>query len=282
MLPSLKFNFALLQFQIAESLRRSSPKDRTLEDLEYATSGLNEAISLLRELVESKSNFMPLEELEQRIQLGETTMKSALDRCIKEQREYQSEVSEKLANARKLMEETELKEQEKLKQKEEEERIKIAKQAEEFKKLQEEAQKLMQERAELDSIINDNEDNLPQSGDEEFGDSGKKKRKTKKRAKKSKKADGDGDDEEDEDESAVPKKKRRTKRAPAVTEEEAEEPTTPAKGKKTQLSNEFIDDSDEEAGILDDEKEAEAEASSVETPENSDGEDGLFLSLIHI
>lgn len=276
MLPSLKFNFALLQFQIAESLRRSSPKDRTLEDLEYATSGLNEAISLLRELVESKSNFMPLEELEQRIQLGETTMKSALDRCIKEQREYQSEVSEKLANARKLMEETELKEQEKLKQKEEEERIKIAKQAEEFKKLQEEAQKLMQERAELDSIINDNDDNLPQSGDEEFGDSGKKKRKTKKRAKKSKKADGDGDDEDDEDESAVPKKKRRTKRAPAVAEEEAEEPTTPAKGKKTQLSNEFIDDSDEEAGILDDEKEAEAEASSVETPDNSDGEDGLF------
>ncbi|CAR24608.1 Ctr9p [Lachancea thermotolerans CBS 6340] len=263
MVQSVKFNVALLHFQIAETLRRSVPKLRTVDKLEAARAGLETALGLLKELMDQKATIMPIEELDQRVQLGETTMKSALERCIAEQTEYEEKVSEKLALARKLQEENELKEQEQRKKLEEQERVRRAQQTQEFSKLQEEARKLMDERAEFSAAEQERELNPPQSGDEdEDAAAGKKK----KRAKRAKKTD---------DAKQTPKqKKRRTK---AVLEDEEDEgegqgDNKASEGERsnsgshkttaTYLSNEFIDDSDE--GL---------EGSAHSTPENSDNED---------
>lgn len=241
-LSSLKFNVALLEFQVAETLRRSDPKRRMLKDLECALVGLENGIRLLKELVSSHTNMISLDELQQRIQLGEGTMKSSLERCIKEQKDYDSGVVHKLNTARKLMEESEQKEKERLRKLQEEERIKNERKAEEYKKLQEEAQKLIQERDTLDDVVD--YDDLPQSEDENFagGEKVNQKPAAKRRKRKGKKS------EVDETEN-VPKRKRQSKKPTIVEndEDEANETLKPIKGKQSMLSNEFIADSDDES-----------------------------------
>lgn len=94
---SVKFNIALLHFQIAETLRRSNPKFRTVQQIKDSLEGLKEGLELFRELNDLKEfNMIPKEELEQRIQLGETTMKSALERSLNEQEEFEKEQSAKI------------------------------------------------------------------------------------------------------------------------------------------------------------------------------------------
>lgn len=254
MVQSIKFNVALLHSQIAETLRRSTLKQRSLEKLESARAGLDTAVSLFKELIDEKTTILSTEELEQRLQLGETTMKSALERCITEQAEYEAGVNEKLAKARKTQEESELKEQERQRQLEEEERLRRAKQAEEYSKLQEEARKLMEERA-VEGIEQDREQNTPQSGDEEFQEDGSVKKK--KRAKRTKKTTDDAG------QAAPTRKKRRTKKS--VVEDDEDEDAdvdadtaaiavaSAAKSSTPYLSKEFIDDSDEDADLPADE-----------------------------
>ncbi|SCU84172.1 LADA_0D00254g1_1 [Lachancea dasiensis] len=270
MLQSVKFNVALLHFQIAETLRRAAPKQRTLSKLESARLGLEVALTLFKELIEQKTSIMPIDELDQRLQLGETTMKSALERCISEQQDYENEAADKLAKARKTFEEGEIRERERREAQEEQERIRMAKQVEEYKKLQEETRKLMEERTELDAIEEAKGSNPPLSGDEEFLENGEPKKP--KRAKRSKKS---------EDSKPTQKKKRRTKRA--VIDEEDEnmdeneeaskdegELKKPGKPKKSYLSKEFIDDSEDEDGQSSKEQE---EKSAQPTPNNSGAED---------
>ena len=98
----------MLHFQIAETLRRSNPKFRTVQQIKDSLEGLKEGLELFRELNDLKEfNMIPKEELEQRIQLGETTMKSALERSLNEQEEFEKEQSAKIDEARKILEENE-------------------------------------------------------------------------------------------------------------------------------------------------------------------------------
>ncbi|SCU84390.1 LAME_0C09296g1_1 [Lachancea meyersii CBS 8951] len=187
MLQSIMFNVALLHFQVAETLRRTLSNARTLDQLENATKGLKTASNLLKQLIDQGTTIMPIDELDQRLQLSDTTMKTALERCITEQKDHEAEVAEKLANARKAFEEGEVKEREQRMRLEQQERERIAKQTEEYNKLQEEARKLMDERSEMDSLEHVKESNPPLSGDEEFQENGDGKKK--KRAKRTKKAE---------------------------------------------------------------------------------------------
>ncbi|CAI6747904.1 ASN_HP2_G0045720.mRNA.1.CDS.1 [Saccharomyces cerevisiae] len=261
---SVKFNIALLHFQIAETLRRSNPKFRTVQQIKDSLEGLKEGLELFRELNDLKEfNMIPKEELEQRIQLGETTMKSALERSLNEQEEFEKEQSAKIDEARKILEENELKEQERMKQEEEARRLKLEKQAEEYRKLQDEAQKLIQEREAMAiSEHNVKDDSDLSDKDNEYDEEKprqKRKRSTKtknsgesKRRKAAKKTLSDSDEDDDD----VVKKPSHNK------------------GKKSQLSNEFIEDSDEE----------EAQMSGSEQNKNDDNDenndnddnDGLF------
>lgn len=142
-----KFNAVIVQFQIAESLRRSHPRFKTTDQVKGALKGLGKALAYLKEL-KSKKDFKLIskDELEQRIQLGETTMKSALERSIVEQEQYELSQSSKLEEAKKLKNEMLQEEARRKELEEEQERLKTAKKVEEFKRLQDEAQRLIQER----------------------------------------------------------------------------------------------------------------------------------------
>ncbi|CCF56300.1 hypothetical protein KAFR_0A08660 [Kazachstania africana CBS 2517] len=264
-LNTLKFNIVLLEFQIAEMFRRSHVKDRTVAALKNSINGLDESIKILNEIKDSKDfTIISTEELEQRIQLGETTMKTALERCLTEQKEYETTQNEKLAQALKLKKENEEKERQRIAKEEEEKRLKLEKQKEEYNRLQDEAQKLIQERE--SAIVNEDE----VSDDKEFeggGDGAKKSDKINKRAtnkeaggekkkrRKTKKTVGEGRDNEDDD-------------------EEEEVKVKSGRGRKSALSSEFIEDSDDELGIESNASDEEEEAKVSD--ENNDDDDGLF------
>ncbi|CCD26148.2 Ctr9p NDAI_0G03710 [Naumovozyma dairenensis CBS 421] len=267
-LSILKFNVALLNFQIAETLRRSNVKERRIKDLQKSVKGLDDAINILKELNVSKDfNIIPKEELEQRIQLGETTMKNVLERCLMEQEQYERDQKNKLLEARKLLEEQELKVKEQLSKEEEEKRLKLEKQTEEYKRLQDEAQKLIQERESL-LVEEDNVSDKAFSGDEDEASNKKPKRKRKRAAtattngesgkkpkqKRQKKSRGVISDDESEEEEE----------AKLTADEDEDDAIVSRRGKKSTLSNEMVDESDEESDIEDDEE------------DKDDGNDGLF------
>lgn len=230
LLSELKFNCSLLQFQIAETLRRSNIKTRKLEDIKFALNELNDAIVNLKELKENESfKVVSKDEVEQRIQLGETTMKSSLERCLAEQTKYDDETKYKLEEAKRLAELKETEEKQNLAKIEAAKAEAEAKKAEEFKKLQEEAQKYVQERATYEVKEmgeSDVENDLGEGGEEVSQKKRKRKSSGKKQSNKKTKTDvSDSDNDSDEE--------IKTKRANI--------------GKKSSLSNEFINDSEDEA-----------------------------------
>lgn len=253
LLSELKFNCALLQFQIAETLRRSSIKSRKVEDIKFVLNELNDAIVILKELKDNESfKVVSRDELEQRIQLGETTMKSSLERCLAEQIKYDEEIKHKLEEAKKQAELNEEEERQRLAKIEEERTKEEAKKAEEYRRLQEEAQKYVQERAiyeekeEVGESDVDSDFNANERGETE-GEKKTRKRKrrsgsTKKRSnKKSRESDDEHMDNDDSDEEIKTKRPK-------------------LQGKKSNPSKDFIDDSDEEA----------------EFSNSNDDDDGLF------
>ncbi|AET37767.1 Ctr9p Ecym_2007 [Eremothecium cymbalariae DBVPG len=280
---SLMFNVAFIEFQIAEVLRRAGPRDRTLAQLEQSLVDLDEAVNLLKKFSNSHSVLDSGEEIQQRIQLGEGTMKGALERCIKEQKEYEEKKDMKLANAKKLMEEEEQRERERLRKLEEEERIKREKQTEQFKRLQEEAQRLMEERATIEDFMDDS--NLPPSdsefADEEEGAEKKTKAKKKKPTKRAKRTKTTTD----VDEESVPTKRRRKSKKAIVSDPEDEdldgapnedEKLKPNRGKKSAISEEFVNTSDEEDSAVETVKstnsdvDLDAESDNIKKEEKGD------------
>lgn len=259
---SLRYNTALLHFQIAETLRRSNVKDRKLDDIVKAMDGLVVGLNYLKSLKNAEEFvIIPKEELEQRIQLGETTMKNALERSIKEQEEYALEQAKKMEDARRILEENEAQRREQLQNEEEASRLKLEKQKEEYRRLQDEAQKLIQERESM-AVIDDQKSDV---SDGEYGSDkdankpkkrGGRKRKTsskaapegKKRRKKNRESKSsepsepqleedektDGNDNDDDEDVAVNAGRR--------------------KARKVALSEEFIEDSDENSDHSDDDK----------------------------
>lgn len=265
-LASLKYNVALLHFQVAETSRRSNPKGRTLSTIQAAQAGLDTGLQILKELKEMEGFvIIPKEELEQRIQLGETTMKSALERCVKEQEAYENEQAEKFEQAKKLLEENEKREQEKKRQEEEASRAKLEKQKEEYKRLQDEAQKIIQEREEREAVsaahVEKSDLSDTNEGGEEKEKKGKRKRKTsttrkskppgeRKRRKKSQEPSQEpptSGGEGGESPSSPKEPKEEQGEGEDEDEDEGGEVVRKAgRGKKQALSEEFINDSEEE------------------------------------
>ncbi|CAB4253490.1 similar to Saccharomyces cerevisiae YOL145C CTR9 Component of the Paf1p complex [Maudiozyma barnettii] len=253
---TLKYNLALLEFQIAETLRRASGTNRTSADLKEALVGLQNGLVLLQELKDDESFvIVSKEELEQRIQLGETTMKTSLQRCISEQEVFDKQNDVKLEDARKALEQQELESRRRQEKEDEEKRIKLEKQADEYKKLQDEAQQYMLER---ESMLVD-ENNAGADSDASYDSDGQKKKRKRSKSskepssdKKRKHTSGSGNDNDDDDDDDVIKPSK-----------------TKHRGKKSTLSDEFIADSDEsgEEPVYDEGSDKE------DTKNNDDGSD---------
>ena len=225
-LAILKYNMVLFVFQICETLRRAAPRDRTKEDLEQAQKDLLSAIDFLRELSSNTAfTIVSAEELDQRVQLGETTMKAALERAVEEQTKHDETEATKLDDARRALDE-QAKEQERIKEEAAAvDRERSAKQAAEYQRLQDEARKYLEER---DAFVDD---------DNSLADDDTEKPRKRKRARRASASDSDNDNDNDNDVSdhngdessgsdsdeAVSKRARRGKKAVVADENDDED-----------------------------------------------------------
>lgn len=219
-----KFNITFIQFQIAEFIRKLPISKRNAEDLIDSINGIKESIEMLKEIVENENEKhlpYPKDELELRIQLGETIL-DQLEKVLEEQKGHDKDFEKKLQEAKKFKEEQEKKKNEELVKQEALRKSQEEKLMAQRKELEEQQAEWNRERQEQDVIAKD---------DEHYDNETKK---TKKRGRKSKKdVEGAGSDSDNDnyDDAEEPKPKRGKK----------------AVGKKSQASKEIIEDSDEEA-----------------------------------
>lgn len=276
---ALLFNVAFVKFQIADFLSKSTPEQRTIDDVKEAITNLNDAISDLNALAsdEEKHPPFPKAELKSRANMGTTTLLKRLDTCLEETKENVNQLNSKIEEAKKLRQEEESR---KAQEAEEELAVLRAKQEEMAKEravLQEQAQQWAEE-ARSNVVVESDDDNAPdddkKDGKKKKGKkaqaNGKKGGKKGGRKKKDFINDSDGDDappsEDNEpeepnlpsgdEEEEAPKKTQRKKRTVADDDDEDASENTPAKKRKQFKSQEIVEDSSDDG--------------------NAEDEDGLF------
>ncbi|KAI9677406.1 MAG: hypothetical protein M1817_006360 [Caeruleum heppii] len=202
-----RFNVAFVQIQLAQLLYSLPETQRTLDDVQAAARGLDEAIVSLDEIAKSKNPPYPRGDIEQRANMGRNTMRRQLDRAVQAQREYEEKNAAKLKQAREARD-AELKKREMEKQ-EAEERANEHKRriAEERHRMQEVDRELAEKRMEEER----RHEAAEMTTDEETGEKVKKKKqRTVKRRKKDQSADASGTDGEGV--NGASKKTRRKRR----------------------------------------------------------------------
>jgi RNA polymerase-associated protein CTR9 len=261
LIPSLRYNVAFVQFNIAQFILRQKVEQRTLQDLETSLTGLQEAIITFEELSELKNSPIQANILKQRASMGSNTLIKQLERSINEQKEYETQYQSKIEEAQRQRElERQRAIEEEVKRKEEEEKIQNEKR-EEYLKLQEQAKEWEKERESYEVV------------DDAAGDGEKKKRRGKKNAIST-------EDELSDDEVKVNKKGGKRKKKATISEEDKaakKRKTDNAKYKSSEFIGDSDDDSDEEMDDLD---AAEAKIDEQKEEEvvqdDEDDEDGLF------
>jgi RNA polymerase-associated protein CTR9 len=295
--PYLRFNVAFIQFQIATLINSAKDNERTLEDVDAAIVGLEEAITTFDEVAQHKSPPYPKAALEQRSTMGRNTIRRQLQTARERQEKYERENAEKLAEAK-------AKRDDELRRRDELRKRKEAEDEERQRKVQEEREKIVQEtelmaqqyRAEAAA-----REAAEYTDDSETGDRVKRKEKKRKAGagagKKRKKRDDveDGfieDDEESGSERSVsrtpvsgseaergtedqPRKKRRKLERRGARTERKQRPKPANASKKNKFKSAEVIDSDEEdeavtpaAGLDDDDSEP-----AVDTPPSNVDED---------
>ena len=138
----LQFNIAFLQFQIAQLVNSLPEPSRTLEDVQAASAGLEDAIVAFGEIARHKQPPYPRTALEQRAAMAKNTMRRQLERAEKAQREYEEKNAENLAKARKRREEDLRRREEAMARRRAEEEERSRKMLEDRKRLIEDTEKL--------------------------------------------------------------------------------------------------------------------------------------------
>ncbi|EOD47725.1 Tetratricopeptide TPR-1 [Neofusicoccum parvum] len=251
-----KFNVAFVQIQIAQLIYQLPENARSLEEVEAAAKGLDDAIEAFIAIAKSPNPPFPRNDIEQRANMGKNTMRKQLDRAIQSQREYEEKNAAKLKEAREKREAEIRKREEEKRQKEEAEAERLRQIAEERQKMQERDRELAAKRAEEDK----RRDEAEMTTDSETGERKKRaKRKAGGGGKRKKKGDGSDSEGEAGSDSEGGRRGRRSRRrtttsaTPGVSGDEK-----PRKAKKRKLerktkqsskfkSSEFVqsdDDSD--------------------------------------
>jgi RNA polymerase-associated protein CTR9 len=193
--PHLQFNVAFIQFQIAQHVNQAKETDRTLEDVDAASAGLEEAIETFEQVAKHKQPPYPRTALEQRAAMGKNTMRNQLERQRVKQAAFESENATKLKEAKERRQEELRKREEAAAKRREEEEMRAAKIADERRKIVEETEKIAEQiRAEAAA-----REAAEYTDDEETGDRVKRKAKKKGGSKRKKREDEDGFIEDDED-----------------------------------------------------------------------------------
>lgn len=311
----LEFNIAFVQNQIALLVYSLPETQRTLQDVQEAAAGLDEAIESFDRIAKAKNPPYPRGALEQRANMGRNTIRKQLERALQNQKEYEEKNAAKLQQAREAREAEIRKREEEVRKAQEAEQERKRKIAEERQQMVEEARRLAEQRAEEERAREEAE----LTTDEDTGTKVKRKRKPSKRKKKTE--DAESDDEPSRksrsvepgavsDGEAAPKKRRRLERRSAVkdrskfksseivvdseSDEEDRAAAAPASddlraeaSDNDQEMRDVRDGEDEEEGVVhrrrkvtrrisDDEDEEDEETGAAPPAKDDDDVDGLF------
>lgn len=211
-----KFNVAFVQIQIAQMIYTLPETQRTLEEVETAATGLDEAIDSFSAIAKSPNPPFPRGDIEQRANMGRNTMRRQLDRAIQSQREYEQKNEARLQQARE-MREAEIRKREDDKKKVEEAA------AEQKRKIAEERQKMQERDRELAEQRLEDErrkEEAEMTTDSETGEKIKKKAKRKAGGGKRKKKGAESGTEADGTEGEDGGRSRLTSNTPASSGDE--------------------------------------------------------------
>ncbi|KAF2841406.1 tetratricopeptide [Patellaria atrata CBS 101060] len=263
-----KFNVAFVQIQIAQLIYTLPDSQRTLEEVETAALGLDQAIESFSAIAKSPNPPFPRGDIEQRANMGRNTMRKQLERAVQNQREYEQKHAARLQQAREAREAEIRKREEARRQAEEAANEQKRKIAEERQKMQEKDRELAELRAEEERRREEAE----MTTDSETGE--RRKRVKKKGGAKRKKKTG-GEEDETDGEVSDGGSKRRSTAASATPASSGDE--RPRQKKKRKLerksktsskykSSERIVDSDEDDEALAQMNGNEGLAAKINTP----------------
>ena len=205
----LQFNIAFVQFQIAQLVNGLPEAQRTLEDVQAAAAGLEDAIITFGDIAKVKQPPYPRNALEQRAAMAKNTMRRQLERAEKTQRDFEEKNAEKLKVAKARREEELRRREDELRRRREEEEEKARKIAEERQRIIEGTEK-MAEQLRAEQLAREAAE---WTQDEETGE--RVKRRTKKAGGKRKKRDDDDGFIEDDGSGLDGKSSRSASRTPA-------------------------------------------------------------------
>ena len=259
----LEFNVAFVQTQIALLANGLPESQKTLQEVQSASEGHDEATETFRRLAKAPNPPYPPAALEQRALMGQT-ISNKLERALQAQKEYEGKNAAKLQQAREAREAEIRRRQEQVQQAQEAERARKERIAEERQKMVAEAQRLAEQRAEEER----QREAAEYTTESETGEKVPRKKKKSSKRKKDRTAgvtdDGEsGSQRNTEGESEVDARKKRRR----------------IEGERRRSSNkyksqEFVVDSSEEEQEQQAEEEEEVEA---QANKNGDGDDdGLF------
>ena len=297
--PHLRFNVAFIQFQIATLVNTAKESERTLEDVDAAIDGLEQAISTFDEVAQHKTPPYPKAALEQRSTMGRNTIRRQLQTARERQEKYERDNAEKLAEA-KAKREAEMRRREEAQARKEKEAEEQAARVEaERLRIVEETEKMaVQMRAEQAA-----REAAEYTDDEETGERVKRKEKRKraagegggrKRKKREENEDGfiDNDEESGASERSVsrtpisggsgdeggeegekPKRKKRRLERKGAPRREKPKPKASAKKSKYKSEEKVVDSDEEDEAVPTPGADTGDEEPVVDTPESNVDED---------
>lgn len=190
-----RFNVAFVQIQLAQLINTLPEAQKTLEDVQSAAAGLDDAIDTFSEIAKSPNPPFPRNDIEQRANMGRNTMKRQIAGAIERQAEYEKKNASRLEEARKRREDEQRK-------REEERRLAQERAEEERRKIKEERERMMEEdRAMIQRKLDEEKarEAAEWTTDEETGERKKREKRPKKKegGKRKKKGDEGTDTEAD-------------------------------------------------------------------------------------
>ncbi|KAK3053848.1 protein required for normal CLN1 and CLN2 G1 cyclin expression [Extremus antarcticus] len=224
-----RFNVAFVQMQLAQMLVGLPESQRTLEDVEQASAGLEEAIEAFATIAKEPNPPFPRNDIEQRASMGRNTMKRQLASALEKQAEYERNNAERLHAAKQRREDEARKREEAVVAERERKEDEARKIREERERIREEDRELMARRAEEDAAKREAEEKAFTT-DEETGEKKKRERRPKEKKSKRKKRDDITEDEMDVDGVTDGEGVRSRPRSGAVTAESGGTPATGSDG----------------------------------------------------
>ena len=165
---AIKFNIAFVQFTLADMLRALPETSRTSSEISAAAAGLESAIEILTSLVSDPNPPYPADEIQQRANMGQNTLRRQLERALQQQTEFEKTNSDRVDEAKRLREAEEQRRQKVL---DDQRTMEVARQtelAEQRRKMQEEAKEwALHHQMPLEVVVNDvsNDDQKAEEGE---------------------------------------------------------------------------------------------------------------------